>query len=345
MDDSMDSVLNEIVGINLYKELSELWKTAGMHTHKWLSNSSAVMDKIPIQDRAFKLEFDENSSFSAKTLGVLWIAAEDNFTFNSNEIDQMWIAAEDNFTFNSKEIDQILKFTKREFLKRIATLYDPLWFLPPYTVRAKILMQEIWLAGIGWDDSLLDETSRKVQIWFKELRELQRIKIPRSLQRRDEVKSISLHTFVDASQSAYGGVVYVRCEYDIKTLSVTLAAAKTKVAPLQSVSIPRLELMGAHLGSKLAHSIASVLSTPKQHMIFWSDSTDVLWWIRGYSRVFKPFVANRIGEIQLYSNPDQWRYVPTKMNPADHFTRGLTVAELVEDMLAEWTRISSKFRK
>ena len=68
MEDSMDSVLNEIESIDLYKELSELWKTAVMHTHKWLSNSSAVMDKIPIQDRALKLEFDENSSFSAKLL-------------------------------------------------------------------------------------------------------------------------------------------------------------------------------------------------------------------------------------------------------------------------------------
>ena len=73
-------------------------------------------------------------------------------------------------------------------------------------------MQEVWLAGIDWDDPLLDETSRRVQIWFKELRELRRIKIPRSLQRRDEVKSISLHTFVDASECAYGGVVYARCE-------------------------------------------------------------------------------------------------------------------------------------
>ena len=63
MDDSMDSVLNEIEGINLYKELSELWKKAGMHTHKWLSNSSAEMHKIPIQYRSLKLEFDKNSSF------------------------------------------------------------------------------------------------------------------------------------------------------------------------------------------------------------------------------------------------------------------------------------------
>ena len=68
-----------------------------------------------------------NSSFSAKTLGALWIAAEDNFTFYF------------------KEIDQISKFTKREFLKRIATLFDPLGFLSPYTVRAKILMQKYGL--------------------------------------------------------------------------------------------------------------------------------------------------------------------------------------------------------
>ena len=81
------------------------------------------------------------------------------------------------------------------------------------------------------------------------------------------MKSISLQTFVDTSQCAYGGVVYDRCEYDTKTVSVNLAAAKTKVVPLQSVSIPQLELMGAQLGSKLAHSIAGVLSIPKQHDI------------------------------------------------------------------------------
>ena len=101
MDDSMDSVLNEVEGISLYKELSELWKLAGMRTHKWLSNSLAVIERIPIQDRACKLEFNENSSFSVKTFGILWIAIEDNFTFNF------------------KEIGQVAKFTKREFLKKI----------------------------------------------------------------------------------------------------------------------------------------------------------------------------------------------------------------------------------
>ena len=89
-------------------------------------------------------------------------------------------------------------------------------------------MQEIWLAEIDWDGPLLDETSRKVQVWFKELNELPRIKIPRSLQRRD-VELNSLHTFVDASQCAYGGVVYVRCEYDTKTVSVTWPQLRLKL--------------------------------------------------------------------------------------------------------------------
>ena len=91
---------------------------------------------------------------------------------------------------------------------------------------------------------------------------------------------VSLHTFVDASQTAYGAAVYQRIEYD-HMLSVRLVAAKAKVAPIQSVSFPRLELMGACLGNKLTQSIVEVFSIPIQDVVFWSDSTNVLWWIRG----------------------------------------------------------------
>ena len=166
--------------------------------------------------------------------------------------------------------------------------------------------------------------------WFSELNQLQNIRIPRSLQQKKEAVKINLHTFVDASQGAYGAAVYVRIEYQDQTVSLNLIAAKTKVAPLQSISIPRLELIGACLGTRLTQSIASVLVIPIQHTVFWCDSTNVLWWIRGHSRVFKPFVANRIGEIQLVTDPDQWRYVPTELNPADYLTRGLKILELVD---------------
>ena len=132
------------------------------------------------------------------------------------------------------------------------------------------------------------------------------------------------------SQGAYGAVVYVRVEYKDQTVSVRFVAAKTKVAPLQSVGIPRMELMGAYFGVKLTQSIVKVLLISIQYVVFWCGSTSVLWWIRGHGKIFKPFVANRIGEIQSLTNPDQWRYVPTESIPADYLTRGLKVSELVE---------------
>ena len=167
----------------------------------------------------------------------------------------------------------------------------------------------------------------EVNLWFSELDQLQELRIPRCLQQNNDVTKINVHTFVDASQGAYGAVVYVRMEYKDQTVSVRFVAAKTKVAPLQSVGIPRMELMGACLGVMLTQSVIKVLLVPMQHVVLWCDSTSVLWWIRGHGKIFKPFVANRIGEIQSSTNPDQWRYVPTESNPANYLTRGLELVE------------------
>ena len=256
MDDSMDSVMSEMEGIKLYKQLSELWQKAGMHAHKWLSNSWAILRAIPFEDRACQLELSEDNSLATKTLGIIWLAEEDVFIFKS------------------KIIEKEFKPTKRNVLKKIATL----WILSPFIIRAKMIMQEIWIAGTGWDDLLSDELVKKINLWFSELDQLQNIKIPRCLQQKNAPMKINLHTFVDASLGAYGAVVYVRVEYKDKTVSVRLVAAKTKVAPLQSVGIPRMELMGACLGVKLTQSIVKALLIPIQYVVFWCDSTSVLWW-------------------------------------------------------------------
>ena len=58
-------------------------------------------------------------------------------------------------------------------------------------------------------------------------------------------------------------------------------------------------------------------------MTFWCDSLNVLWWIRGMSRKFKPFVGNRVGEIQSLTQPAQWRYLLSKENPVDLVSREL----------------------
>ena len=125
--------------------------------------------------------------------------------------------------------------------------------------------------------------------------------------------SQALHTFVDASQDAYGAVIYSRAIYKNGTVSKRLVAAKTRVAPLEATSIPRLELMAAVIGLRMTASISKTLSTSLDQATLWSDSMNVLWWIRGRSRSFKPFVANRLGEIQTATDPKQWRHVqPTR---------------------------------
>ena len=181
----------------------------------------------------------------------------------------------------------------------------------------------MWESGVDWDDLVEESLSRKAQEWFEELSELPRLRVPRCLRTGLGVKKITLHTFTDASQQAYGAATYSRHLCEDGSVTCRLVASKSRVAPLQAISIPRLELMATVVG--LRHAEA------KQEWPFWSDSVDVLYWIRGCSRKFKPFVANRVGEIQSLTDPEQWRHVPTKQNPADLLTRGLSVSTLIDE--------------
>ena len=94
------------------------------------------------------------------------------------------------------------------------------------------------------------------------------------------------------------------------------------------MTVPQLELMGAVLGLRLTQHVIHILEVPIQAVTFYSDSTDVLWWVRGHGRSFRPFVANRIGEIQMATDPSQWQHVVTEENPADLRTRGATPEKL-----------------
>ena len=145
-----------------------------------------------------------------------------------------------------------------------------------------------------------------------------------------------MQTFVDASSEAYGVVSYLRSEYAQGCYFVRIIALKTRVCPLTPTSTPRLELMAAVLGLRLMLAIFAALEISIDHARFWSDSTNVLYWIRGKGKQYLPFVANRIGEIQSQTNSEQWQYVETEENPADICSRGLSASQLKDNAL--WWR-------
>ena len=103
--------------------------------------------------------------------------------------------------------------------------------------------------------------------------------------------------FVDVSTEAYGVACYLRSVNNCQSVTVCIVAAKFKVAPIAATNIPKLELMAAVLCLKLTKSVGLIFDISSFDIVFWSDSITVLWWIRGHSRNFKPFVANRIAEI------------------------------------------------
>ena len=313
MDDSMDSAEDDHEAIQLYKQLTQVWNLAGMHARKWISNSAEVLAHVPPDDRAGQINLEEGVLPTTKTLGVTWQAADDVFRFVS------------------KPPTHPLVFTKRAFLKKLATLFDPIGFVAPFVVLGRIIFQEMWSVGADWDDQLPKSICAKVSKWYDQLEQLDGIKIPRCLRldSPEVVKSSALHVFSDASQEAYGAVAYLRHEYLSGEVSCRIVAAKTKVAPLSAVSIPRLELMAAVLGCRLGASVADALNLSQLDRVMWTDSMNVIWWIRNLSRRFKPFVAHRIAEIHEKTDSSQWFHTPTDVNPADLASRGATASQLV----------------
>ena len=136
-------------------------------------------------------------------------------------------------------------YTKQNFLKKIATLFDPIGFLAPFIIRAKMLLQDMWTAGLKWDDELTEPLASCARAWFGELEKLKKVRIPRCLQRKDRsLDGMSLHTFVDASENAYGAIVYARCTYEDGSSSSEIVSCEISRCTLHRNKYPSTGVNG-----------------------------------------------------------------------------------------------------
>ena len=211
-------------------------------------------------------------------------------------------------------------------LQEIASIFDPLGFLVPVVMVAKILMQDIWRSGVEWDDPLPSALIDTWKRWVSDLHAISSLKIPRCFRRSAKPTEYELHVFSDASEVGFSACVYIRAIYGPSNFGLSLVLAKSRVAPLRQLSIPRLELQGAVLGANLCESVIKELGPVASSVYYWCDSQTVLQWIHSKTCKYHAFVAHRVTDILEKSSTIQWRHVPGELNPADDGSRGVSAA-------------------
>lgn len=305
-------------------ELDQLLERGGFHLRKWAANHLDLLEGIPSQDRESSNDHSIQESESIKVLGLKWHTETDTFRFQAT-------------------VPQLEKITKRTVLSVIARLFDPLGWLAPIIITAKILMQSLWLTPSDWDSELPTDLSDRWTDYCTSLATIHRITIPRWTNVSAGC-TYEIHGFADASTRAYAAVIYLCVRRDSVFISSTLLIAKTKVAPVKTLSVPRLELCAATLLSELLESLQTVEELRTIPSYGWTDSTIVLAWLAQHASTWRTFVANRIADIHRRHPNLQWGHVPSAENPADCASRGVSTDELVTNTLwwngPHWLRAS-----
>ncbi|XP_043461792.1 uncharacterized protein LOC122506254 [Leptopilina heterotoma] len=298
--------------IQVRNELINILASAGITLSKWAANIDELIPDNNKETEESSKQF--NFENSVTTLGLHWNPLSDEFHYKVTSFSQS-------------------KPTKRVVASEIAKLFDPLGWLAPFLLKAKLLLQDCWLAGSNWDEILPNHLQIEWNLFKDQFQQLNFIKIPRWVCTDSNTLGWELHGFSDASERAYSAALYLVNRTDNRPANSNLLMAKTKLAPVKVISLPKLELSAATLLAKLVSIVKENLMLSSKQIFYWSDSQIVLSWLQGHPSRWKPFVANRVSEIHSLSENSQWKHVPSKDNPADCATRGYSVKDLLNSSL------------
>ena len=316
VDDFLKSMKTSQEAILMQKQLTEVLSRGGFHLTKWNSNCRDVLDVVPRKERSKEIkniDIHDEKLPTGRTLGMEWNREDDIFQF----------------IIDIKEIPP----TRRNMLKIIASIFDPLGFVAPCILPAKILLQES-CHRLNWDEEISNRDQVAWKRWIAELPKLEKeFKMKRCIKSSEDLGHCKneIHHFADASEKGYGAVSYIRSKYESGKVHCAFLFAKSRVAPIKKISIPRLELTAAVLAVKVDSMLRNELEVEISDSIFWTDSKSVLCYINNTDKRFHTFVANRISLIHDASDPMQWHYIESSMNPADNVSRGMNVNEFLRN--------------
>nr|CAI5826088.1 unnamed protein product [Callosobruchus analis] len=309
MDDLLTGSDSKDELLCIQHEITKLLSDYGFQLRKWLCNEPKLLNEFNV-DSKIDVSVLNIEDEACKTLGVFWDAKNDQIKYTMNNHG------------TNREF-----YTKRTVLSIISQLFDPLGLLGPIIINAKLIMQELWKEQVGWDEELPKNINKKWIHFKNDLAKVNEINIPRHAFFSVYI-AVELHGFCDSSILAYGACIYIRCSLCSNQFYSQLLCAKSRVAPLKQVSLPRLELCGCVLLANLAKKVKESLRINFNKHYFWTDSMIALAWIDNNPTKWKTFIANRVSEIQSLTNTTDWHHVKSQENPADLLSRGTTVNAL-----------------
>ena len=301
--------------VKIAQQMPGLFSHAGMRVHKFQSSDTSVLDRARIN------EADRATGDVVRILGLQWRREGDLLEFSYKDaIDE------------SKKVD-----SRRTLLSCLGRLWDPLGLINPFVLYGKIILKGTWVEGIGWDTPLSGETLASWRIFKNAIQQLDHLTQPRMLVPREHKREAWLAVLTDASKVAMGV-----CCYAITPGQSRLLFSKSRLLPEKQVNtkdarltIPRAELLALLLGSRCADYISEAMGENFfSHVTYFSDSLLNIYRVKRQTPSrYKPWVANRLFELQKRMGKAEVHWLPGIDNSSDLASRGCLPNELIDNDL------------
>ena len=330
VDDILGSFDNNDEADRITKEIDIALAKGSFQIKNWTKSSNEYGPTLSV---GYNQADSENEC--SKVLGVVWNPRTDRLEFVTKlnfSTKHRNVRTEPDLC--RRDIPDMIPavMTKRMILSQVNSVYDPLGLAAPFVVQAKFLLRNLSKENkLDWDDAVPEGSREESVRFFANLFEMEDISFTRSTKPKDAVGEPVLVVFSDASERAFGACAYIRWKIAGGSFKTNLLVAKSRLAPIKKLTIPRLELNAALLASRLNRFITkeSAMSFARRYFIV--DSEIVRAQIQKESYGFSTFTGVRVGEIQAWTEKNDWYWVEGSKNISDIISRGCDPTELGPD--------------